>query len=71
MKKLHIALLAGGNSSERDIALNSAAQVAAALDTSKYDIKLIDIHHREWIYTDADGAKCPLDRNDFSVTVGG
>ncbi|MFI3305182.1 MAG: D-alanine--D-alanine ligase, partial [Rikenellaceae bacterium] len=39
--------------------------------TSKYDIKLIDIHHREWIYTDADGAKCPLDRNDFSVTVGG
>ncbi|MFI3304061.1 MAG: D-alanine--D-alanine ligase family protein [Rikenellaceae bacterium] len=69
MKKLHIALLAGGNSSERDIALNSAAQVAAALDTTKYDIKLVDIHHREWIYTDAKGEKHSVDRNDFSVTV--
>ncbi len=71
MKRLHIALLTGGNSSEREIALNSAAQVAAALDAEKYDVKLIDIHHREWIYTDHDGAKCALDRNDFSITEDG
>ncbi len=71
MKRLHIALLAGGNSSEREIALNSASQVAAALDHSKYDIKLIDIHHREWSYTSPDGGCYQLDRNDFSITIGG
>ncbi len=71
MKRLHIALLAGGNSSERDIALNSAAQVAAALDAEKYDIKLVDIHHRDWSYTDSEGGRHLVDRNDFSITIGG
>ena len=33
MNKLKIALLAGGDSSEREIALNSAQQIASALDT--------------------------------------
>ena len=32
MNKLRIALLAGGNSSEREIALQSAQQINAALD---------------------------------------
>ncbi len=71
MKRLNIALLAGGNSSERDIALNSAAQVAAGLDHSKYDIKLIDIHYRDWLYRAADGAEYRVDRNDFSITIDG
>ncbi len=71
MKKLHIALLAGGNSSERGIALNSASQVAAALDATKYDVKLIDLHHRDWIYTSPEGVEYSLDRNDFSITVDG
>ena len=35
-EKLSIALLAGGDSSEREIALQSAAQIAAALDPEKY-----------------------------------
>ena len=32
MKRLNIALMAGGDSSEREIALQSAAQIASALD---------------------------------------
>ncbi|MFR9602948.1 MAG: D-alanine--D-alanine ligase [Rikenellaceae bacterium] len=71
MKKLKIALLAGGNSSEREIALNSAAQIESALDSSKYDITLIDIHHRDWSYTSPEGVKYPMDRNDFSLTIEG
>lgn len=71
MERLKIALLAGGNSSEREIALQSAAQIADALDASKYDVKVIDLHHRDWVYTAPDGRKYPLDKNDFSLTVDG
>ena len=38
MEKLKIALLAGGDSPEREIALQSAAQIAAALD-GRRDLK--------------------------------
>ena len=69
--KLKIALLAGGDSSEREIALQSAAQIDAALDHDKYDITLIDLHGRDWHYTAPDGRTWQLDKNDFSLTVEG
>ena len=71
MEPLHIALLAGGDSSEREIALQSAAQVAEALDPQKYEVKLIDLHHRDWHYTGPDGRRWQVDKNDFSITVAG
>lgn len=71
MNRLKIALLAGGNSSEREIALNSAAQISAALDKQKYDVKVIDLHHRDWVYTTPDGRRYDVDKNDFSLTVEG
>ncbi len=71
MERLKIALLAGGNSSERGIALQSAGQIADALDASKYDVKVIDLHYRDWTYTAPDGKKYQLDKNDFSLTVNG
>ena len=70
-KRLKIALLAGGDSSEREIALGSAQQIAAALDNAKYDVKVIDLHHRTMTYTDADGKQWEVDKNDFSLTVAG
>ncbi len=69
--KLHIALLAGGNSSERGIALQSAAQIAGALDREKYDVTVVDLHHRDWHYTAPDGREWQVDKNDFSLTVDG
>ena len=42
MPKLKLALLAGGNSSEREISLFGAAQVLEALDKAKYDITQYD-----------------------------
>ena len=71
MKRLHIALLAGGNSSERGIALQSAAQIAAALDHEKYDVKVVDLHYRNWTYTAPDGKSYEVDKNDFSIEVDG
>ncbi|MEG2614142.1 MAG: D-alanine--D-alanine ligase [Alistipes sp.] len=71
MKQLKIALLAGGNSSEREIALQSAAQIEAALDHTKYDITVVDLHHRDWHHTTANGDQWQVDKNDFSITIDG
>lgn len=68
MKK-NIALLAGGNSSEREIALQSAAQVAEAFDRERYNVWLIDVHHRDFVFRNEAG-EWHLDLNDFSLTVG-
>ena len=71
MTRLKIALLAGGDSPEREIALQSAAQIEAALDHAKYDITVVDLHHRDWHCTTPDGRQWQVDKNDFSVTVDG
>ena len=71
MEKLKIALLAGGDSPEREIALQSAAQIAAALDRGKYVVTVIDLHRRAWHYTAPDGRQWQVDKNDFSLTVEG
>ncbi len=45
MKKLNVALLSGGISSERDVSLNGGDQVYKALDKNKYDVKRYDPKH--------------------------
>lgn len=62
MNKLNIALLAGGDSPEREVSLNSTQQVLAALDTEKYDVSLVDVHHGKWT---CQGER--IDLNDFSL----
>ena len=42
MSKLNLALLSGGDSSEREVSLNSGQQVYDALDKAKYDIVRYD-----------------------------
>jgi D-alanine-D-alanine ligase len=42
MTKLRLALIAGGNSAERDVSLKSGKQVYEALDKNKYDISRYD-----------------------------
>lgn len=64
----NIALLAGGNSSEREIALQSAAQVAEAFDRELYNVWLIDVYGRNFTYRNAEG-EWKVDLNDFSLTV--
>ncbi len=71
LKKLNVALLAGGNSSEREIALQSAAQVAAAFDAEKYNVWLVDVCGRKFTYRTAEGVEYGVDLNDFSLTVEG
>lgn len=68
---INIALLAGGNSSEREIALQSAAQVAAAFDVEKYRVWLVDVCGRKFTHRTAKGGEYCVDLNDFSLTVEG
>jgi len=42
MKKLRLALLAGGKSGEREVSLKGAEEVARALDPKKYEVKRYD-----------------------------
>jgi D-alanine-D-alanine ligase len=42
MKKLRLALLAGGKSGEREVSLKGAAEVAKALDPARYEVKRYD-----------------------------
>jgi hypothetical protein len=42
MKKLQLALLAGGKSGEREVSLKGAAEVVKALDPRKYEVKRYD-----------------------------
>jgi D-alanine-D-alanine ligase len=42
MKKLTVALLSGGDSSEREVSLNSGDQVFAALDKGRYEVRRYD-----------------------------
>ncbi len=42
MKKIRLALLSGGNSSEREVSLNSGNQVYNALNKDKYEIRRYD-----------------------------
>ncbi len=69
MKQLNIALLAGGNSEEREISLQSAAQCGAALANSiDYNVWLIDINGDSWSYTTPDGEVVQIDKGDFSLS---
>lgn len=45
MNRLHVALLSGGTSSERDVSLKSGDQVFEALDKSRYRITRYDPKH--------------------------
>ncbi len=71
LKKLNVALLAGGNSSEREIALQSAAQVASAFDAERYNVWLVDVCGRKFTHRTAEGVEYGVDLNDFSLTVEG
>ncbi len=55
MSKLRLALIAGGNSAEREVSLNSGEQVYQALDKTKYDIRRYDPQRRPG----APGPRCP------------
>ena len=65
--KRNIAIIAGGDSSEHDVSLRSAAGIQSFMDKERYDITVVDFEGKDWRTEDG----CPIDKNDFSFTRGG
>jgi D-alanine-D-alanine ligase len=70
MKK-NIALVTGGYSGEAVISYKSADAISKNIDTEKWNCYLIDIHPDGWFYKTGNDEKINIDKNDFSITVGG
>jgi D-alanine-D-alanine ligase len=69
MKKT-IALITGGFTGESVISLKSAAQIEQNLDASKFEVYKIIISPESWYY-EANGEVVEVDKNDFSLLLGG
>ncbi|MFO7723849.1 MAG: D-alanine--D-alanine ligase [Bacteroidales bacterium] len=69
-QKKNIAVMAGGNSGEYGISVNSANLILEHINRDLFTPWLVIIKGEEWICETGQN-RIPLDRNDFSVTVDG
>jgi D-alanine-D-alanine ligase len=69
MKK-NIAIIMGGYSSEYEISLKSGQVVFETLNPEKYVSYRIHIFKNKWVYVDSNNDEFPVDKNDFSITIG-
>ena len=65
--KRKIAIIAGGDSSEHEVSLRSAAGLYSFMDKERYDVTIVVFDGKDW-HTEAGE---PIDKNDFSFTRGG
>jgi D-alanine-D-alanine ligase len=70
MKRV-IAFVTGGYSGEAEVSYKSAITMEAEVDKTTYDVFRIDITPAEWFHLTKEGVKIPVDKNDFSLTIGG
>ena len=69
MKK-NIAIIMGGYSSEYKISLKSGNVVFETLDKEKYNAYRVHIFKNKWVYVDEEDEEFPIDKNDFSISIG-
>ena len=76
MKK-HIAIIAGGDSSEHEVSLRSAAGIYSFLDKERYEVHIVRMRGRQWevkltpAIPEEREIWVPIDKNDFSYTYQG
>jgi D-alanine-D-alanine ligase len=68
MKKV-IAIVAGGDSSEWEVSLRSAAGLNSFIDGDKYTKYIVTIVGKKWQVELPDGGHLPIDKNDFSFVL--
>jgi D-alanine-D-alanine ligase len=71
MNKKTVAFVTGGYSGESVISYKSAVTIENNIDNEKYDVYKIDIHPTGWWYETPEGEEVAVDKNDFSLTIGG
>ena len=65
--KKTIAIVCGGDSSEHDVSMRSAAGIASFLDKERYIIYKVEVHAMKWeALIGEEEKRTPVDRNDFS-----
>ncbi len=69
--KPKIAIVAGGNSGEYEISINSADGIYKNINRDKYDVYVILIKRQKWTYEDPNGEFVDVDKNDFSIISNG
>lgn len=67
----NIAIIAGGDTAEANVSINSAREVMKYIDRNKWSPYLITIHGKEWYLETERGGQIPVDKNDFSVQPNG
>lgn len=65
----NVAIIAGGDSGEYEISLKTADNIFNQLDRNLFKPYLIHFKGSDWSYTDAEGNRYQIDKNDFSLTV--
>ncbi|GAA5222202.1 D-alanine--D-alanine ligase family protein [Membranihabitans marinus] len=65
---MHIAVIAGGPSEEREVSLNSAQLIVDHLDKNKHSFRLIEMETKSFIHRES-GQR--IDLNDFSLNIDG
>ncbi|MEI8006372.1 MAG: D-alanine--D-alanine ligase [Bacteroidota bacterium] len=65
----NIAIVAGGNSGEYEISMKSGKQVELNMDMTRFRPYLIEIRGTKWNYK-LESKSFPVDKNDFSLTIG-
>jgi len=65
-----IAIIMGGYSSEYEISLKSGNLVYEVLQNTDYTPYRVHIFKEKWVYVDERNDEFPIDKNDFSVTIG-
>jgi len=63
---LNIAIIAGGDSAEYGISINSAENILKNLDSTHYDARVVVISQKGWEVHDNDGSTYPINRHDFT-----
>ena len=67
----HIAIVAGGDSSEVVVSLKSANGIKSFIDETKYKTTIVTIIGDEWLAKVSENKSYVIDKNDFSYTVDG
>lgn len=65
MKKI-IAIICGGDSSEHDVSMRSAAGIDSFMDHDRYIVYKVEIHNGKWEALLPQEQRSTVDRNDFS-----
>ena len=76
--KRKIAIVAGGDSSEHEVSLRSAAGLYSFMDKERYDVTIVVLKGTEWVaipqnseFRIQNSDSYPIDKNDFSFTRAG